>query len=306
MTAREDQPRPTPAILKRDPFRKAAKEYAETHILGQWGQDLLAEMLADFAAIHCGEAGAQPPQDAREVAATAYQIIGALLEFLPSAPVRILDYFSAVAQGENPVDPLPFSPDELLATRSTPSPELGKCQYWPVEPHPDCGCNYCHSQRESRLSQPTPSPDSPPRIVSAPELAQKFHEAYERLAPQFGYETRKESAKPWAEVPENNRQLMTAVCAEILAGASSSNAALQTQVDTLKQCWKQEEDGRAKEVSELRSEVDGLREALLNYGNHRIFCTMHVWLASTGEPTCNCGWEEVLARLGTESTEETK
>jgi len=30
----------------------------------------------------------------------------------------------------------------------------------------------------------------------ASELAQAFHEAYERLAPEFGYETRKESAVP--------------------------------------------------------------------------------------------------------------
>jgi hypothetical protein len=56
---------------------------------------------------------------------------------------------------------------------------------------------------------------SPP-VGGAPELlAQRFHEAYERLAPSFGYETRKASAKPWAEVPENNRRLMTAVCAEL-------------------------------------------------------------------------------------------
>ena len=48
------------------------------------------------------------------------------------------------------------------------------------------------------------------------ELAQAFHEAYERLAPRFGYETRKASAKPWAEVPEQNRSLMVAVCAELL------------------------------------------------------------------------------------------
>lgn len=48
------------------------------------------------------------------------------------------------------------------------------------------------------------------------QLAQRFHEVYERLAPNFGYKTREASAKPWAEVPENNRKLMTAVCAEML------------------------------------------------------------------------------------------
>jgi hypothetical protein len=53
--------------------------------------------------------------------------------------------------------------------------------------------------------------------MSAEELAKRFHEAYERLAPGFGYATRKASAVPWESVPENNRLLMIAVCAEILA-----------------------------------------------------------------------------------------
>jgi hypothetical protein len=62
----------------------------------------------------------------------------------------------------------------------------------------------------------TPEPAYTP--TSDPEtLARRFHEAYERLAPSFGYETREASAKPWAEVPENNRKLMIAVCAEIAA-----------------------------------------------------------------------------------------
>jgi hypothetical protein len=47
-------------------------------------------------------------------------------------------------------------------------------------------------------------------------LAQEFHETYERLAPLHGYETRQESAKPWEDVPENNKNLMRAVCAELL------------------------------------------------------------------------------------------
>ena len=47
-------------------------------------------------------------------------------------------------------------------------------------------------------------------------LAQMFHEKYERLAAEFGYKTREESAVPWDEVPESNRSLMVAVCTEIL------------------------------------------------------------------------------------------
>ena len=53
--------------------------------------------------------------------------------------------------------------------------------------------------------------------MDAEQLAREFHEAYERLAPDFGYKTRDASAKPWEEVPENNRKLMTAVCAEVMA-----------------------------------------------------------------------------------------
>lgn len=53
--------------------------------------------------------------------------------------------------------------------------------------------------------------------ITPEQLAQKFHETYERLAPNHGYETRKESAKPWEDVPANNKALMIAVCGEILA-----------------------------------------------------------------------------------------
>lgn len=52
--------------------------------------------------------------------------------------------------------------------------------------------------------------------MSAEELARLFHEAYERLAPSFGYQTREESAVPWSQVPERNKQLMIAVAGEVL------------------------------------------------------------------------------------------
>jgi hypothetical protein len=38
-----------------------------------------------------------------------------------------------------------------------------------------------------------------------------FHYNYERLAPRFGYSTRPESAVPWDDVPQPNRDLMVAV-----------------------------------------------------------------------------------------------
>ncbi len=54
------------------------------------------------------------------------------------------------------------------------------------------------------------------KIKEAIELAKRFHETYERLAPEYGYETCKESRKKWYDVPEKNRKLMIAVCEEIL------------------------------------------------------------------------------------------
>lgn len=48
------------------------------------------------------------------------------------------------------------------------------------------------------------------------DLARLFHETYERLAPSYGYQTRKASAVPWEAVPEPNKSLMVAVAAEVL------------------------------------------------------------------------------------------
>ena len=52
--------------------------------------------------------------------------------------------------------------------------------------------------------------------MDAEKVAREFHETYERLAPSFGYETRPESAVPWEQVPENNRNLMVAVVRSVL------------------------------------------------------------------------------------------
>lgn len=52
--------------------------------------------------------------------------------------------------------------------------------------------------------------------MQAERIARAFHEAYERLAPSFGYETRKASAVPWEDVPEENRELMVATVETLL------------------------------------------------------------------------------------------
>jgi hypothetical protein len=75
--------------------------------------------------------------------------------------------------------------------------------------------------RAGSVPRPQTVTDPPTLSDDAAEiLAEKFHETYERLAPEFGYRTREESAKPWAEVPERNKKLMVAVAAELLSRVS--------------------------------------------------------------------------------------
>lgn len=71
------------------------------------------------------------------------------------------------------------------------------------------------------------------RAMSKQErLARAFHEAYERLAPSFGYETRRDSAVPWEDVPEPNRSLMIAVAGEVLARPAGTRPQMTTLVCT--------------------------------------------------------------------------
>lgn len=63
-----------------------------------------------------------------------------------------------------------------------------------------------------------------PRTISAETVAEWFHEAYERLAPEFGYKTRDASAVPWSDVPEANKRLMIATVADVLARMKEARA----------------------------------------------------------------------------------
>lgn len=60
-----------------------------------------------------------------------------------------------------------------------------------------------------------PATPAPPGPEAALALAMQFHETYERLAPDFGYETRTETKAFDPDSP--NGRLMVAVCSEILA-----------------------------------------------------------------------------------------
>lgn len=54
------------------------------------------------------------------------------------------------------------------------------------------------------------------------DLAKQFHEAYERLAPQFGYETREATRQ--FDAGSTNGKLMIAVCAELQTRAELATA----------------------------------------------------------------------------------
>lgn len=61
-------------------------------------------------------------------------------------------------------------------------------------------------------------------------LAQLFHETYERLAPAFGYRTRRGSSVPWADVPAKNRALMIATCSTILDALGAHRCGLPSSI----------------------------------------------------------------------------
>jgi len=87
----------------------------------------------------------------------------------------------------------------------------------PVELTP-LGQFYWYLAKHNLLESPALS--SPPHTAYAPDaeaIARLFHEAYERLAPAFGYETREATRRPWEQVPERNKRLMVAATAEVLA-----------------------------------------------------------------------------------------
>ncbi len=69
---------------------------------------------------------------------------------------------------------------------------------------------------QAEFNQVEPWGAEPNIEAEAETLAEQFHETYERLAEGFGYKTRGESAVPWANVPQANKLLMIATCAELL------------------------------------------------------------------------------------------
>ena len=69
--------------------------------------------------------------------------------------------------------------------------------------------------------------------IDSEEVARKFHEIYERLAPDYGWDTNKETKKSWNDIPESNKQLMIAVSREVLIWLRGKTVKIEGHVDLM-------------------------------------------------------------------------
>lgn len=90
-------------------------------VLNQFGDKAIRALSLDPAPPE--EEDSDDDDTPEAVASIAYQIFGVLASERNCVPVRILDYFSAVAHGEHPTNPLPFSPDEVPSGDPAPAKE---------------------------------------------------------------------------------------------------------------------------------------------------------------------------------------
>ena len=88
------------------------------------------------------------------------------------------------------------------------------------------------------------------------QIARQFHDVYERLALQFGYETR-EDTKVFDPQSKNGR-LMIAVCAEVIGEIERERDEARAQYQTTHLLA----EALAKTQVELKAERDEAREAL--------------------------------------------
>ena len=86
-------------------------------------------------------------------------------------------------------------------------------------------CSNCHCDGDEFCARCSPATEAAKMtdagvdddlLALAELIAEQFHEAYEDLAPRYGYKTREASAVPWEDVPEANRRLMTHTVVNLL------------------------------------------------------------------------------------------
>lgn len=100
------------------------------------------------------------------------------------------------------------------------------------------------------------------------ELARRFHDTYERLAPSFGYETRPDTKTFDPESP--NGRLMTAVCGEVQSALIAENAALRAEQDDAVQVIEAEREDRELVEGRLTARATEAERKLSDMREHRI------------------------------------
>lgn len=123
--------------------------------------------------------------------------------------------------------------------------------------------------------------------MSAEELARLFHEAYERLAPGFGYATRIDTRAFFPESP--NGGLMIAVAGEVLAAMRATPApGAPGQEAAAVQAVAQETDRDWSKAQDWK-DMDGATAFLLinrhSDGWGDVGAMMNAWLAANAAPS---------------------
>jgi hypothetical protein len=61
-------------------------------------------------------------------------------------------------------------------------------------------------------------------VIGPEQIAQRFHEVYEELAPIYGWQTQERSRVPWDDVPPANKRMMVKVLTRLIReGTISTN-----------------------------------------------------------------------------------
>lgn len=138
---------------------------------------------------------------------------------------------------------------------------------------------------DAYLATPYASP------VEDEEVAERFHEVYERLAPRFGYETREDTKVFDPESP--NGKLMIAVCNQVLARqaaelreAKANNQRIQDLHTVLMKAADDRNDA-------LEAELREVRKAIKKYGRHTLSC-MRLDYYDERDHGCTCGFEVLI------------
>ena len=111
------------------------------------------------------------------------------------------------------------------------------------------------------MKPPTNTPAGKSEEPFEEQLARQFHEVYERLAPSFGYETRKDTKK--FDPTQPNGRLMMAVCAEIFAVASAQLATLQRELAGARedfQSFAKIDQAANSELTTLRAQLEEAKQ----------------------------------------------